>query len=457
MELNNFYENEIGLEDIEAFILGLLKNNLTDYKNVENVLEETQNAIKQIKGITKKIITIKYKEEILLKKIPYYIKELENNKDLEKISLGNIKDFKKELWKFKNFRKKIDFLKKFLEVDNRMKYNRQWFLEKLAKDFSQIDIQYNENDFVMKTNKTDIIDLPLSDINLDWHGFHWDNINIALEKIQIMIDKTIQRQLNTDNAYSTINILFLGNIINRKLTLEQNFQETLINYNLWFEFSIFIVKATFLLKQYFKNVNLIFTIDKKVYRPKELTKEHFRNYNINLDRVIPTLVNSFFSKNKFNVNVVSCPEDNYYSTIQYSSWTACIAYWDIKVWNNATKTNFNSFEKSFIKNLWQKENIKRISRIYIWWKDLFLYNDFYKKIRQIPSLSSVKKDKWKLVFFTLNNKWEELEKIWIDVLEEEPKVNLHNINYKNDIQYYDFIKNAILTNKNDKQTIILKL
>jgi len=457
MELNNFYEKEIGLDDIEVFILGLLKNNLVDYKNVEKVLEGTKNAIKQIKGITKKIITINYKEEDLLKKIPYYINELENNNDLEKISLEDIKDFKKELWKFKNFRKKIDFLKKFLEVDNRMKYNRQEFLEKLANDFSKIDIQYNENDFVMKSNKTDIIDLPLSDINLDWHGFHWDNINIALEKVQIMIDKTIQRQLNSDNAYSTINVLFLGNIINRKLTLEQNFQETLINYNLWFEFSIFIVKATFLLKQYFKNVNLIFTIDKSVYRPKELTKEYFRNYNINLDRVIPTLVSSFFSKNKFNVNVVSCSEDSYYSTIKYSSWTACIAYWNIKVWNNATKANFNSFEKSFIKNLWQKENIKRISRIYIGWKDLFLYNDFYKKIRQIPSLSSVKKDKWKLVFFTLNNKWEELEKIWVDVLEEEPKVNLHNINYKNDIQFYDFIKNSSLTNKDDKQIIILKL
>jgi len=48
-----------------------------------------------------------------------------------------------------------------------MKYNRQEFLEKLANDFSKIDIQYNENDFVMKSNKTDIIDLPLSDINLD--------------------------------------------------------------------------------------------------------------------------------------------------------------------------------------------------------------------------------------------------------------------------------------------------
>jgi len=97
MELNNFYENEIGLEDIEVFILGLLKNNLVDYKNVEKVLEGTKNAIKQIKGITKKIITINYKEEDLLKKIPYYINELENNNDLEKISLEDIKDFKKEL------------------------------------------------------------------------------------------------------------------------------------------------------------------------------------------------------------------------------------------------------------------------------------------------------------------------------------------------------------------------
>jgi len=460
MNINNFYKESIGLEDIEYLILGILKNKLDwKYNNLEIVIEETNKALSEIKKVVNNIVTLKYQQQELLINISTYIEKLTNDEKIQKINFDNLKYFKTQIKKLKGYRRKVDFLKKFLEMENRMKYDRITFLEKISDDFANLKIEYNKKDQVRSSKWNSIIDLPFSDINLEWHWFHEDNTNIALERIQIMIDKTIQRQIESWYQYETINLLFLGNIINRNLILEQDFQESLINYNLTFEFSIFIVKTILLLRQFFPKVNWIFTIDKNNFRPKELIKEHFRNYNINFDRVIPHLLNSFLKKNKelTNVNVLWNSEDHYYAALIYKNWTSCISFGDIKIWNNSNKINFNSFEKKFLKSLDWKEEIKRISRFYIGWENLYIYNDFYRKIRQIPSLGKLTSSHNKLLFFTLNKNWEEIEKIWVDVLEEEPKITLHNINYKNDIQYYDYIKNTNLTNKKDKQNIILKL
>lgn len=458
MNIENFYQEKIWLDDIEWLMLWLVKNKLKwNYENLELFIDEIKNAISLINNNIKKIIIFDYKHQDVLNNIPTYLEKIQKE-NVQEISNENLKDFRSQLSRMKGYRKKLTFLKHFLELDNRMSYTREDFIKKITNDFSQLKFEIWERNFIQKSNWENIIDLPISDLNLEWHWFqNWD-LNLALDKIQVLIDKVIENQINSNYNSKTINLIFLWNVINRNLVLEQDFQESLVNYNLTFEFSIFLLKVISLLRNFFPNVNLIFSIDKSNYRPNE-NKEHFRNYNLNFDRIIPKLIWKKLDWIDW-INVLEPNEYDYFNALKYVSGTATILYWDLKMLNQHSKIKFNNFEKSFLKEIWEKENIKRVTRFYIWWKELYIYNDFYRKIRQIPSffdINNIEKDNGKLLYFVLNNKWEELETNWVDISKENPKVYLHSIDYKKDIQYYDFIQNTILTNKKDKQNIILAL
>jgi len=359
---------KLSFKEIENLFLWMLKEEfdiLEDKDNLDLIISIAEDVLSKIEKELKKYVILDYKKQDFLKNLPSYIDIIRKDESLEKINLKYLKDFSIQIRKLNSYKKKVDFLKTFLEIENRIKYSRKEFLTKISQDFSDLDIDVNNSYKKIKHNSDDILEIPFSDINLEGHSFFNKDINKALEKIQKIIERAIEIQISSNYQYKTINLIFLGNIINRSLILEQDFQESLINYNLSFEFSIFLIKINDLLKKYFNNVNNVFSLEQSNFREKELSNEHFRNYNINFDRIIPYLIKNFYNNRDINLIQIGMPsEDAFYSIMQYNSWTIVISYWNIKN-SNLNKINFNLLEKEILKK-YINTDIKRISKFYIW-------------------------------------------------------------------------------------------
>ena len=307
---------------------------------------------------------------------------------------------------------------------------------------------------IKKQTGENILEVPLSDINLEWF-YYQDNLNRGFIMIQNIIEQVIQRQVDTDYKYKKVNIFFLWNIINRILTKEQDFQVSQINYNIMFECSIYLIKSYFLLKEFFPEVDYTFSLEQSNYRQLELEKEHFSNYNINYERIIPKLLISKLELYNLESTVHDFDENSFFNITEYSEnkERVTISYWSYKTnWRDVTKIlDLDNIEKELIK---ERKLHFRNSRIYIWSKDLYLNTDWHRDIRVCPSIFHLM-ELWQLLpIFDISKDWVELSKIWIKVLEEN-KIDITPIDVKEDIQFYDFIKRTSLSTKRDNRQLAI--
>lgn len=453
MNFNNLINESLSLEIIEPYLLSLTKDSYSSDMTLEEftlIIEENMSSLLRLFKNT--FINISFTEEDYLNKVEEYKDLLESDDSIKKVTLKELKNHKKLINTIKNSSDKIDFLKSILNNDNRIDLDKPSFIWYLSQIFWEVPLLVNQ-DLFRKTSRTlNTLEVPISDLNLEW--FYYQNeLEKGLKYFQSILEKAIQEQVNSDYKYKSINLYLLWNLINRNLTQEQDFQESLVNYNLTFEVSFFLLKMYFILKEYFPEVTYTFSLEKKNFRLFELEKEHIRNYNINFERIISKLLTSKLEKYNLEKSIKDLEDNNFYNQEVLKNWVCTISYGSYKSQDYKKDLEVNLIEKRILKDSKSKSMI-RSSRIYIWWKNLLITTDWHRRIRRIPSLFHFNETNENLVFFDINKDWEEKQKIWVTPT-DEVKIEFSKIDEKDDIKFYDFIKKTILTPKRDKKQITI--
>lgn len=455
MDFNNFSKWEITIAEIDIFILWLLKANhsfLTlTRKEQEACLQDSLALVLSIF----KWFQLNFDTKDVISKLDDYLLLLQTEDTIEELDRESLYQYKKIISQIRNKAQKIKFKKEILDAKiDRIELTKDKFIAYLTKAFSDIPLFINQELFCKKNTTENILEVPLSDINLEWF-YYQDNINRGISLVQNIIEQVIQLQVNREYKYKKVNLFFLGNVINRELTKEQDFQESQINYNLMFEFSIYLIKAYFLLKEYFLEVHYTFSLEQSNYRQLELEKEHFSNYNMNFERLIPKLLISKLAKYNLEETIHDFGENSFYNITEYNpnSERITLSYWNYKgSWKDYIKTLFlDDIEKELLKS---KKIYFRNSRIYIWAKDLYLNTDGHRELRICPSIYKLSDTKQILPIFELEKNGIEISKLWLRVSDKN-KINLDPIDIKEDIQFYDFIKKTILSTKRDNRQLTI--
>lgn len=450
MDFNNFSKWSITIAEIDLFILWLLKSDKSfltlDQESQLIVLEDTLSIIVS----TFKWFDFTFDPVSVLSKLDEYTTLLQTDTSIEELSVESLLQYKKIITQIKNQEKGIKFKKEVLDSDvDRIYLTKDKFIAYLTKAFSDIPLLTSQDLFCKVDTAENILEVPLSDINLEGY-YYQDSVNKGIHIVQNIIEQVIQRQINSDYKYNTVNLFFLWNVINRGLTKEQDFQESQINYNLMFEFSIYLVKAYFLLKEYFPEVHYTFSLEQSNYRQLELEKEHFSNYNMNFERLIPKLLISKLAKYNLEDTIHDFDESSFYNVTEYSNSNERVTL---------SYGNYKGSGKDYIKTLalddLEKDLIKskkiklRNSRIYIGAKDVYINTDGHRELRVCPSIRNTSQ---LFPIFELSKDGVELSKIWLKV-SDKTKIEVSPIDVKEDIQFYDFIKKTTLSTKRDQRQL----
>lgn len=428
--------------DIEPIVLSYCNyNNFTSFTidEKEDFLESTKEMLRKLSGNTSLTLpSIEYIDE----KLQSFTETLSLNEVKELIGIQK-SNLKKE--------GKLSF-KKSLLTTSRLDYDKLSFINKLATIFSQTEISKMPS---LESKNTNILEVPISDLNLEgW--YKRENLQSWYDYLQNIIENIVDIQQT--KKYGTVRILFLGNLITRTLCKEQDFKGSLVYYNLILQTSYALLETYVFLKQIFSNVEFVFSLEKSNYREQEMIKEYFNNYNINAERIIPILLKSKLHIYNLQDSIKDLYDDTYSSIYTYwqNSEYLTIGYGDYK-WKSLDKSLYNDLKLDELEKRYCKENhiSNRNTRVYIWGSDLLITSDRHRDIRIIPSIYN--DSSTTIPFFEIDETWTELGIHWVTPsTNTNYQFNNFIIDVENDIEYYSFIKDTILSTKSDWKPLIIQ-
>lgn len=293
----------INLELVEAIIIGMNKDVITDdsvsYSDKAEALEDAIETCSEAIGQS-----IDYDSDVLYAKLPGYINAAKEgrikfitNKEAE-LTLRHIKG---QFRTIENNEFQNSMLERFLEKEGRISMTRAEMLSRVSEKFQSIPTKVDRRKF-KKAEKcgTETLEVPFSDINLDRllsdemleEGF--------FNRMGKFFTHAVQEQVQSNFRFKCINVYFLGNSIGRDLGNENHFDISTIHYNLCYEFSDYIIRLHYILRQCFPEVKFIFANEKRqTDSDSNPTAEYYRNRNISGEYVVSKLVSERLAKEGF--------------------------------------------------------------------------------------------------------------------------------------------------------------
>lgn len=158
------------LELVESLLLSLSKEIILDKKHDEDwKVERLVNNIEFIEQEFKQ--SVSYEEDMLYRKLNNYerviIEEKVPFKTYAEVS-EIIKEMRKAYSTIISDELKKGFLENILEETDRIEITREELLNRISEKFNELDVSFDYHNFKNeKQTGDDILDIPLSDINLE--------------------------------------------------------------------------------------------------------------------------------------------------------------------------------------------------------------------------------------------------------------------------------------------------